>query len=49
MTEKTIDPNDAVDFMYSQAVVYAQAKANRFYLEEYRKTCLLYTSPSPRD
>jgi len=38
MAEKLIDPNAAVDFMYSQAVVYAQAKANRFYLEEYRKT-----------
>jgi len=38
MTEKLIDPNAAVDFMYSQAVIFAQAKANRFYLEEYRKT-----------
>jgi hypothetical protein len=38
MTEKRIDPNDAVDFMYNHAVDYAQAKANRFYSEEYRKT-----------
>jgi hypothetical protein len=38
MTDKLIDPNAAVDFMYSHAVQFAQAKANRFYLEEYRKT-----------
>ena len=38
MTEKLIDPNAAVDFMYSHAVQFAQAKANRYYLEEYRKT-----------
>jgi hypothetical protein len=38
MSDKQIDPNDAVDFMYSHAVIFAQAKADRFYLEEYRKT-----------
>jgi ABC-type transport system involved in cytochrome c biogenesis ATPase subunit len=37
MTEK-IDPNAAIDFMYENAVKFSQAKANRFYLEEYRKT-----------
>jgi len=37
MTTK-IDPNAAIDFMYENAVKYAQAKADRFYLEEYRKT-----------
>jgi hypothetical protein len=36
MTDKLIDPNAAVDFMYENAVKYSQAKANRFYLEKYR-------------
>ena len=36
--KEIIDPNAAVDFMYNHAVVFAQAKANRFYAEEYRKT-----------
>ena len=36
--KEIIDPNAAVDFMYNHAVAFAQAKANRFYLEEYRKT-----------
>lgn len=38
MSEKLIDPNDAIDFMIANAKKYAQAKANRTYLEEYRKT-----------
>ena len=38
MSEKLIDPNAAIDFMYENAVKFAQAKANRYYLEEYRKT-----------
>lgn len=33
-----IDPNRAVDFMVSNAVKFAQAKANRVYLEEFRKS-----------
>lgn len=33
-----IDPHDAVDFIYRQAPKYAQAKADRVYLEEFRKT-----------
>lgn len=33
-----IDPNDAIDFMIANSKRYAQAKANRTYLEEYRKT-----------
>jgi len=36
--EKVIDPNDAIDFMIANAKKYAQAKANRVYCEEYRKT-----------
>lgn len=38
MSEKIIDPNDAIDFMIANSKKYAQAKANRTYLEEYRKT-----------
>lgn len=32
------DPNDAVDFIYRQAPKYAEAKAQRVYLEEFRKS-----------
>jgi hypothetical protein len=32
------DPNDAVDFIYRTAPKYAQAKAQRVYLEEFRKS-----------
>ena len=38
MTEKLIDPNDAVDFMIAQSAKYAQAEANKVYVEELRKT-----------
>lgn len=38
MNEKMIDPNDAIDFMIANSKKYAQAKANRIYVEEYRKT-----------
>ena len=38
MTEKLIDPNAAVDYMIAKAAEFAQAKANRIYCEEYRKT-----------
>jgi hypothetical protein len=33
-----IDPNKAVDHIFRGGVVLAQAKANRVYLEEYRKS-----------
>ena len=33
-----INPNDAVDFIIASAKPYAQAKANRIYLEEFRKS-----------
>lgn len=35
---RTIDPHDAVDFLLSNAEKLAQAKANRVYMEEFRKT-----------
>jgi hypothetical protein len=35
---KTIDPNEAVDFLIKNAAAYAQAKAEVVYLTEYRKT-----------
>lgn len=35
---RTIDPHDAVDFIYRQAPKYAQAKAERVYIEEFRKS-----------
>jgi len=35
--DKMIDPNDAIDFMIANSKKYAQAKANRIYVEEYRK------------
>ena len=33
-----IDPHDAVEFIFKQGKVYAKAKAERIYLEEYRKS-----------
>ena len=38
MREKLIDPQDAVDYMIEQAGEYAQAEANKVYMEEMRKT-----------
>jgi len=38
MSEKMVDPNDAVDFMIAQSAKYAQAEANKVYMEELRKT-----------
>lgn len=37
MTEP-IDPNKAIDFLLKNAEKYAQAKAQRIYLEEFRKS-----------
>lgn len=36
--ERIIDPHKAVDHIIEHAKIYAQAKANRVYLEEFRKT-----------
>jgi hypothetical protein len=36
--ERDIDPNRAVDFIRDNGKVYAQAKAERIYMEEYRKS-----------
>lgn len=33
-----INPHEAVDFIYRQAPKYAKAKAERIYLEEFRKS-----------
>lgn len=38
MNDKLIDPQAAVDYMIAKSGEYAQAKANRIYCEEYRKT-----------
>lgn len=38
MSEKPTDPNAAVDYIIAKSAEYAQAKANRIYVEEYRKT-----------
>jgi hypothetical protein len=35
---KQKDINDAVDFLYTEGSNYAEAKAHRTYLEEYRKS-----------
>jgi hypothetical protein len=32
------DPQEAISFIYNNAPKYAQAKANRVYIEEFRKT-----------
>jgi len=36
--EKPIDPQSAVDYMVKAAPAYAKAKAERVYLEEFRKS-----------
>ena len=33
-----IDPNDAVNYILKHAPTYAKAKAERIYLEEFRKS-----------
>jgi len=38
MKERIIDPNDAVDHIIKNASKFAKAKAERIYLEEYRKS-----------
>lgn len=38
MKRRTTDANEAIDFIYKNATPYAQAKANRIYLEEFRKS-----------
>jgi hypothetical protein len=38
MSEKLIDPQAAVDFMIAKSKSYAQAEANKIYMEELRKT-----------
>lgn len=35
---REIDPHDAVDYILRHSKQFAQAKANRVYLEEYRKS-----------
>ncbi len=35
---KLIDPNSAIDYMVKTAPAYAKAKAERVYLEEFRKS-----------
>lgn len=36
--KRLIDPQSAVDFMLKEAPLYAKAKAERVYLEEFRKS-----------
>lgn len=38
MTERQIDPNEAIDFLLKNAGRYAHAKADRIHLEEFRKS-----------
>lgn len=36
--ERIIDPHEAVDFIIANGKKYAQAKSNRVYIEEFRKS-----------
>ena len=38
MAERIIDPNKAVDYIIEHASQFSKAKANRVYLEEFRKS-----------
>ena len=37
-SKRETDANDAIDFIYKHATPFAQAKAQRVYLEEFRKS-----------
>lgn len=38
MSKKEYDPQEAVDYIYRHAPMYAKAKSERVYLEEFRKS-----------
>ena len=38
MSERIVDPHEAIDYMVSKAKEFAKAKSDRTYMEEYRKT-----------
>lgn len=38
MSERDVDPNQAIDYIIKHADKFAKAKAERIYLEEYRKS-----------
>lgn len=38
MSERAVDPHEAIDYMVSKAKEFAKAKSDRTYMEEYRKT-----------
>ena len=38
MSKRETDANEAIDFIYKNATPFAQAKARRIYLEEFRKS-----------
>lgn len=38
MSDRSIDPHEAIDFLYHSGRKFAQAKANRVYMDEYRKS-----------
>jgi hypothetical protein len=38
LSERKIDPHKAIDFIFDNAPKLAQAKADRIYLEEFRKS-----------
>jgi hypothetical protein len=38
MTMRTVDPHDAIEFIFKHGRKYAQARADRTYLEEFRKS-----------
>ena len=38
MNDRQIDPHDAIDYIILNGKKFAQAKANRIYAEEYRKS-----------
>lgn len=35
---RDIDPNEAIDFIFRHSKIFAEAKAKRIYLEEFRKS-----------
>lgn len=38
MSERKVDPHEAIDYILKNGKHFAQAKADRIYLEEFRKT-----------
>jgi len=49
MSDKKANPHDAINYILKNAKIFAQAKAERIYLEEYRKSLKSILMKSSRE